>query len=418
MSSTSHVEDNVRGAIMGMFIADALGMPVHWYYAPGSIEKEFGTEGIQTYHAPKHPHPEAFVWSMDYKGTIDILHGVEKYLTKTKPAPEDNPHYHKGLEAGDITLNMQLARVCLGCLGGKGVELKEWAQAFVDFMRTPSPAVSNDIHRDVYIRRFFERMSEGLPLKDCPIPQQDIWSVGSMGGCIPAILTGLTFSTEGTSEKMVERCIEMHLKTHNSENVSEAVRVLVPLIVDLVRMPKPDGEFAGDAAEVSYAPDLIDPRRRRILEAAKSVVLTAVTGPSLSRRYREAKGPGNIPKDEMYKLHTAKRPGVVFDPSMYMDVPDEYVISGQVGIFDTACYTEHAVPSMLYLAYKYFHDPAEAIRRNIKLLGDIPTRGCVLACILGAAHGMNAWPADWVSGLRQSTEIQQDVAEYMKRTFA
>lgn len=237
-----------------------------------------------------------------------------------------------------------------------------------------------------------------------------------MGGVIPGLLTALTFSREGPSEAMVGRCIEMHLKTHNSENVSESVRILAPLIVDLVRMPKSDAECAGDAAEASYAPEAIDPRRLRILEAAKAVRLPAITGPALLRRYNKAEGPDNIPKDEMYNLHTARREGAVFDPSLYMDVPDAHVI-GRQGFCGTTCYTEQGVPAVLFLAYKYFHDPAEALRRNVKALGDSTSRGSLLGAILGAAHGMEAWPTDLVNGLRQSKEIQDDIEQFVKRIF-
>ena len=68
------------------------------------------------------------------------------------------------------------------------------------------------------------------------------------------------------------------------------------------------------------------------------------------------------------------RDGVTFDPSLYMDVPDENVI-GRKGFLGTVCYTEHGVPAVLYLAYKYFDDPVLALKRNANLLGDSTSRG-------------------------------------------
>jgi ADP-ribosyl-[dinitrogen reductase] hydrolase len=417
MTAEAPAADRVRGAVFGMMIADALAMPVHWYYTPGTIERDFGEEGIQNYQAPVHPHPDAFAWSMSYDGSIDIYHGVQKHIRTSKPPPEDNPHYHFGLEAGDVTLQMQLARVLMKCLKANGEEIRNWAEEFSSFMQTPSPALNNDIYRDVFIRRFFENLSKGRPLAKCPISQKECWSVGSMGGVIPALLTALTFAPTGYIS--ILDCIAIHKKTHNSENVGNAAKILCPLLVDLCQMepPKDPSKYQGDPAEEKLDPDAIDPRRMLILMAAKATPLPAVTGPSLLRRYNKARGgPGNIPNDEMYALHTTMRDGVTFDPSLYMDVPDENVI-GRKGFLGTVCYTEHGVPAVLYLAYKYFDDPVLALKRNANLLGDSTSRGSLLGAILGAAHGQSAWPSEFVEGLRESAAIKEETDQFVNRIF-
>lgn len=38
-----------------MYIADALSMPVHWYYDPRALQRDFGR--ITGYNAPKEKHP-------------------------------------------------------------------------------------------------------------------------------------------------------------------------------------------------------------------------------------------------------------------------------------------------------------------------------------------------------------------------
>ncbi len=43
----------------GIFIADALSMPVHWYYNPNDIVRDFG--GITDYRAPKARHPSSIM---------------------------------------------------------------------------------------------------------------------------------------------------------------------------------------------------------------------------------------------------------------------------------------------------------------------------------------------------------------------
>lgn len=35
--------DRVRGALWGLFVGDALAMPVHWYYDVAALHRDFGT---------------------------------------------------------------------------------------------------------------------------------------------------------------------------------------------------------------------------------------------------------------------------------------------------------------------------------------------------------------------------------------
>jgi hypothetical protein len=60
--------DRVRGALWGIFIADALSMPVHWYYDVSALKRDFGT--ITDYQAPKQRHPGAAL------GRLAVGHGA------------------------------------------------------------------------------------------------------------------------------------------------------------------------------------------------------------------------------------------------------------------------------------------------------------------------------------------------------
>ena len=35
--------ERLRGALWGMFVGDALAMPVHWYYVVAALQRDFGT---------------------------------------------------------------------------------------------------------------------------------------------------------------------------------------------------------------------------------------------------------------------------------------------------------------------------------------------------------------------------------------
>eukprot|EP00051_Salpingoeca_urceolata_P005802 m.77516 g.77516 ORF g.77516 m.77516 type:complete len:87 (+) comp14549_c0_seq7:295-555(+) len=54
------VKQRIKNALWGMFIADAMAMPVHWYYNRQAILDDFGDSGIEKYEDAPHPHPDAF----------------------------------------------------------------------------------------------------------------------------------------------------------------------------------------------------------------------------------------------------------------------------------------------------------------------------------------------------------------------
>ncbi len=80
----------------------------------------------------------------------------------------------------------------------------------------------------------------------------------------------------------------------------------------------------------------------------------------------------------------------------WLDDPDDWVIGPK---FSTACYVEHSVPAVIYLALKYHDDPEKALVVNTNLGGDNVYRGAVLGALLGAEHGREGFPRRWVDGL-------------------
>jgi ADP-ribosyl-[dinitrogen reductase] hydrolase len=76
--------------------------------------------------------------------------------------------------------------------------------------------------------------------------------------------------------------------------------------------------------------------------------------------------------------------------------PDDWVIGPR---FSTACYVEHSVPAVLYLALKYHNDPEKALVVNTNLGGDNAYRGALLGALQGAGNGLGKFPKRWVEGL-------------------
>ena len=110
-SSISKVEttqDSLAGLATGGFIADALAMPVHWYYDRSALHQDYGI--VRDYMAPRSQHSGSILWRSEYTALNergDILHDQAQYWGQR------GIHYHQFLRAGENTLNLQLGKVLM-----------------------------------------------------------------------------------------------------------------------------------------------------------------------------------------------------------------------------------------------------------------------------------------------------------------
>ncbi|MDH3591312.1 MAG: ADP-ribosylglycohydrolase family protein [Planctomycetota bacterium] len=386
----------VRNALWGMFAGDALAMPAHWYYDLGNLRAQFDG-GLRGYVAAPHPHPEAFMVGMSYRPDVrtarrlgrpfDILHEHARFYATTfsdlaiergerevahgnvVARLEDRYHYHHGLAAGENTLGAHLARVLLRT--GPDAFL----EGFVEHLTTPGR--NRDPYTEIYIRRWFENYSCGVPAHACAELQRNVWSIGSHGGLVRPLIVSLlasnTYQALGTA-------IEHMNLTHRSENNVAALGVLVPLLRDLV-----DGR---DTAEA------LDDHARRVRPPK-------VTGEELFARYRAAKGPGNIPPDEMWSLHTELKDEPL-DLAALAEQPEEEVVLKQLA---TACYPEHGLPLLLYFARRYVGDPEAALLANANAGGDNVHRNMVLGLLVGAPSALR-------DGLADRDALEREIAAF------
>ncbi|MGB6223401.1 ADP-ribosylglycohydrolase family protein [Haloferula sp.] len=70
-----------------------------------------------------------------------------------------------------------------------------------------------------------------------------------------------------------------------------------------------------------------------------------------------------------------------------------------------ACNVRQAFPLALAVALKHEADPVAALAANALLGGDSAARGMPLGLLLGARHGLQAFPEVWTSGLSGGAEI-------------
>ena len=296
----------LKNALWGLFIGDALAMPAHWYYNTGNIVKDFDG-GIRGYVDPPHPHPESFMVGMGYQPDVatagrlgrayDILHDHARFYNTSysalqirsteresehgNPVPQldDRYHYHHGLKAGENTLAAHLVRVLMRSVINNGrYDQNAYLAEFIEHLTTPGR--NRDPYTEIYLRRWFENYSRGLPPHACAELQRNVWSIGSHGGLMrPLVISAIADS----AYQGLGLAIEHQNLTHRSENVAGALGVLVPLLNALLAGAEP---------------------RQTIATHARLIRVPRVTGDALFAAYRDHQGPGNIPGHEMWRFHT------------------------------------------------------------------------------------------------------------------
>ncbi len=203
-------------ALLGALAADAVAMPVHWYYDRATLARDYGQ--VSSYLAPKNPHADSILWRSSYvplNERGDILHEQARYWGQR------GVHYHQFLAAGENTLNFQLA----ARLYKQTVELGQydadaWLGFYVDFMLTPGS------HRDTYVeeyhREFFTNYARGRKPRSCGVVDVHIGGLAP----VPALFAALA----GNSCDVPAAVREHVGLTHQDQGVLQAADCLVRIL--------------------------------------------------------------------------------------------------------------------------------------------------------------------------------------------
>ena len=213
-------ESRCRGAIYGLFIGDALAMPVHWYYDTLALRKDYGH--VTDFVAPRNPHPDSILWRSAYhplneKG--NILHDQAQYWGKR------GIHYHQFLEAGENTLNLKLCAALMESLNvNRGYSSDDYLKRYIAFMTTPGS------HRDTYVeeyhRHFFTNYAAGKPPHQCGVMEKHI---GGLVGLVPIVVFYRHFASLAR-----EAALEHLSLTHLGQKMTTAAELLVHLLLEVL----------------------------------------------------------------------------------------------------------------------------------------------------------------------------------------
>ena len=203
-------------ALLGAVAADALAMPVHWYYDRAALARDYGK--IASYVAPKSPHPDSILWRSSYTALNergDILHEQARYWGQR------GVHYHQFLAAGENTLNFQLAARLHSQTRQLGrYDADAWLEEYIAFMLTPGS------HRDTYVeeyhREFFTNYARGRKPRACGVADVHIGGLSP----VPALFAALA----GTSADVAAAVQEHVALTHKDRGVLHAADCLVRIL--------------------------------------------------------------------------------------------------------------------------------------------------------------------------------------------
>ena len=212
-----------KNSMLGSLAADALAMPVHWYYDTQKLDRDYGR--LAGYVAPQNPHSDSILWRSRYiprNARGNILHDQIKYWGQREI------HYHQFLAAGENTINYQLGKELYLTILEYGVyDSDKWLERYIERM------LDGGWHKDTYLeehhRAFFDNYAKGLAPIDCGI---DDLHIGGL--ChVPCLLSGLTeIGVVDLDEQLLQ--VEKHVRlTHRNQHVSDAAAAMTHILYSL-----------------------------------------------------------------------------------------------------------------------------------------------------------------------------------------
>jgi len=81
-----------------------------------------------------------------------------------------------------------------------------------------------------------------------------------------------------------------------------------------------------------------------------------------------------------------------------------------------ACYIDSSFPALLHFAYKYADSPERAVLANANAGGENVARGSLLGALMGAAHGIDGFPAWARNGLYAKDQIYPEIDHFVAAT--
>jgi ADP-ribosylglycohydrolase len=349
--------------LVGSLVADAVAMPVHWYYDQAALDRDYpqlaelasgsslGEDASAcrpVFLTPRNPHPGSILWRSQWtppNPQFDILRDQAQYWG------QHGIHYHQFLAGGENTLNYRLAtELFMMVRGDRWYDAEKWLDRYVSLMLEPG------WHRDTYIeeyhRHFFTNLAAGRKPINCGVRDVHI------GGLVP--VPGLVAAL-GPRHPDLREIVRLHVGlTHKDPDVLAAADALVRILVDA--MPRPD-------ADARSAPDAVGALRDAILDHGRDWISAS-------------------------KI------------AAWRNMSDRQLVGGTLS---SACYIDDAFPAALALAWRHAGDYTAGIVANARCGGDNCHRGAVVGSLLAISAPI---PEPLMSGAKAVGALRDGVRRH------
>jgi ADP-ribosyl-[dinitrogen reductase] hydrolase len=360
------IRDRLKAALWCSLIADALSMPVHWYYNPNDIKTQFGK--ITTYVVPSEYHPGSIMpqssttgggrsyYSNKNNGALPpviggvILKGKEKFWG-TKPY-----HYHCGMKAGQNTLNSLCLRLLIRSINeSQNYNADHFLKNYVEFMTAENS--HNDVYAESFHRDFFRNWQQGIEPKKCA--GEEGHNTAQIGGFV--MLTAVILLHYSDRELARQKALEHLRLTHKSPKLESYMNHFVDLLIDSIQFD-----------------------------------------------------PSSQPKKEFTYAKTDQIAGSL-GFSKFSEKFNSLEDTEFIGrIVSSACYIQDSLPSLLWLIGKYGDSIEECLIANTNVGGENCHRGSAVGSVIGAINGFEQIPKRWVDGLYDRVEIEQEIDSFVE----
>ncbi len=346
MLDSNIVKQRATAAFKLIYVADALAMPVHWFYNPQDILNAF-PGGIHRFEAAPKSHPHDFLALPATTGKQIVGDVILKDKKRFWGVPHQ--HVHQGMAAGDNTLNACCARLVSRTLiqNARRYDANKFLANYIAFM-TSDTAQHPDTYAEFYHRAFFENLENGLPADKCGKAADTTASMGGLVTIAPVAITALL--AEQNLSTVQKICREHLWLTHPDETLAAVCDAYIELINTLLfRDENEDAKTI--IADIAF----------------KSIGLDVKA---------------------------------LFEKNL-----DDNEVIGK--LYAKACPINDSWPSLLYLAYKYNSDSKSALLANTNVGGENCHRGSVLGVVMGLsnANGLD----DLFINLVHKQEIEQEI---------
>ncbi|ADE55695.1 ADP-ribosylglycohydrolase family protein [Coraliomargarita akajimensis] len=214
------MNDRIQNALLGALVADAVAMPVHWYYDVEALDRDYAP--LTQYVAPKNPHPDSILWRSSYTARskeFDILHGQEKYWGTR------GVHYHQFLAAGENTVNFLLGiQLYRSVVRAGAYEPEAWLRLYVQLMR--HRGWHQDTYLEEYHRAFFNNLADGKAPEKCGIVDIHIGGLTS----VPFLYAALDALGEPVVDTAADTIVNHVGLTHQGSAIAAATETFVRLL--------------------------------------------------------------------------------------------------------------------------------------------------------------------------------------------